>query len=73
VDSVRAARLDEVGPVVEDEERSVRVARCAKGLRRCDERVVVDLLVPQLNDVDATAKRGLEYVGVAAGEDEVEP
>ena len=72
MDAVGAARLDEVGPVVEDEQRSVRCARRPERLGRGDERVVVEPLVTKLDDVDAAAQRGFENVGVAAREDEIE-
>ena len=72
MDAVGTARLDEVGTVVEDEERAVLGARRAERLGRGDERIVVELLVPQLDDVHAAAQRRFEDVSVAAGEDEVE-
>ena len=72
VDAVGTARLDEVGTVVEDEERAVR-ARTPRGTARGgDERIVVELLVPQLDDVDAAAQRRFEDVSVTAGEHEIE-
>ena len=78
VDAVRVARLDEVGPVVEDEQRAVGVAGATERRRGRDELVVRQLLVPELDDVDAAAERSVEQrVGVAPVrarlEDEVEP
>ena len=61
---VGAARLHEVGPVVEDEERP----ELAELLRGGDEPVVVERLVAELHDVDAAAyRRGqpLAWPGVA--------
>jgi hypothetical protein len=72
MDAVGAARLDEIGPVVEDEQRAVFLARRPE--RSCcgNERVVVELLVAELDDVDPAAQRRLENVGICAGEDEIE-
>ena len=60
MDTVGTAGLDEVGTVVEDEERAVGGARRAKRRGRGDERSVVELLVPQLDDVHAAAQRRFE-------------
>ncbi len=60
MDAVAAARLDEVRPVVEHEESAVLVARRAKRLGRGDERLVPELLVAKLDDVDTTAQRSVE-------------
>ena len=78
VDAVGAARLDEIRPVVEDEERAVGVAGATERRRGRDELVVRQLLVPELDDVDAAAERRVEQrVGVAPVrarlEDEIEP
>jgi len=78
VHPVGAARLDEVGAVVEDEERAVLFARGAERPGRGDERLVGELLVAELDDVDATAQRRVEQrTGILAMrtglEDEVEP
>ena len=62
MDAVGAARLDEIRPVVEDEERAVLRARRAERLGGGDERVVVELLVAQLDDVDAAAQCRVEDV-----------
>ena len=72
VNAVGAARLDEIRPVVEDEERAVLHARGSERLGGGDERVVVELLVAELDDVDPATQRRLEDVSVTAGEDEVE-
>jgi hypothetical protein len=72
VDAVGTACLDELRPVVEDEERAVLLARRAKRPGRGDERVFLELLVAQLDDVDATAQCRFENVEITAGEDEVE-
>ena len=55
MDTVSAARLDEVGPVVEHEERTVRVARRTERPGRRDELLVGELLVAELDDVDSAA------------------
>ena len=60
VHAVGGARVDEVGPVVEDEQRAVRVGGGAERARRRDQPVVVERLVAQLHDVDAAAQRGVE-------------
>ena len=54
VDAVGAARLDQVGPVVEDEQRVVAAERAAP---RSTSAVVVEGLVAQLDQVDAAAHR----------------
>ena len=72
MNAVRTARLDEIRPVVEDEERAVLRARGSERLGSGDERVVVERLVPQLHDVHAAPQRRFEDVSVIAGEDEVE-
>jgi hypothetical protein len=60
VDAICAAALDELRTVVQDEKRVVRGACPPKRLRRADEVVVGELLVPELHDVDAAAERGIE-------------
>ena len=60
VDAVRAARGDEVGPVVEDEERTVRVGGGPELPRGDDQLVVAERLVAQLHDVRAAPQRGLQ-------------
>ena len=72
VNAVGTARLDEIRPVVEDEERAVLRARGSERPGSGDERVVGERLVAQLHDVDAAPQRRLEDVSVTAGEDEVE-
>ena len=72
VDAVGTARLDEVRPVVEHEERLVLLAGRTERLGSCHERIVVELLIPQLDDVHAASQRGLEDVSVASSEDEVQ-
>jgi hypothetical protein len=47
-------------------------ARRAERLGGGDKRSVVEVLVPQLDDVHATAQRRFEDVSVTAGENEVE-
>ena len=72
VNAVRTARLDEIRPVVEDEERAVLHARGSERLGSGDECVVVERLVAQLHDVHAAPQRRFEDASVIAGEDEVE-
>ncbi len=55
VHAVGARRVNEVGPVVQDEERAVRVARAPERLGSAHEIVVPERLVTQLHDVDAAA------------------
>jgi hypothetical protein len=78
VDAVRVARLDEIGPVVEDEQRAVDLTGATERHRSRDELVVPQFLVPELDDVDAAAERSVEQrVGIAPVrvrlEDEVQP
>ena len=49
------------------------VARRTERLGRSDERLVVELLVAELDDVHAAAQRRVRERGVAASKDEVEP
>jgi hypothetical protein len=72
VDAVGGARLHEVGPVVEDEQRAVRVGGGAEGARGGHEAVVVERLVAQLHEVGATAQSGVEERPRAGVADEVE-
>src|SRR5581483_8867781 len=51
-----AAAFHELGTVVQDEERSVRVAGAPKRLRGPGELVGGELLVAELHDVDAAAQ-----------------
>ena len=53
VHAVGAARLDEVGAVVEDEQRAVLVGGGAEHRRGLDQPVVVERLVAQLDQVGA--------------------
>ena len=78
VDAVGAGALDEVGPVVQHEERAVRVARAPERLGGPDELVVGELLVAQLHDVDAAAQGRVEQAARIAAvrprlEHEIEP
>jgi hypothetical protein len=56
MDAVGTARRDEIRPVVEHEERVVCVARGTKRRGRCDERIVVQVLVAELHDVDTSTQ-----------------
>jgi hypothetical protein len=56
MDAVCLARLDEIRTVVEDEERAVLIARGAKSRGCSNESLVVELLLTQLDDVDAAAQ-----------------
>ena len=60
VDAVGRACFDEIGPVVEDEERAVAVARAPERRGCGDELRVRQLLLPELDDVDASAECGIE-------------
>jgi len=60
VHAVGTAALDEVGAVVQDEERAVGVTQAPERLCRADELIVGELLVPQLHDVDAASERSIE-------------
>src|SRR4051794_24975675 len=60
VDAVGAGPLHERGPVVEDEEGAVLGTRAPEGLRRAHEVVGRQLLVAELDDVDAAAKGSIE-------------
>ena len=60
MDAVRPALLDEIRPVVQDEERAVRLARTTERVGRAHELVVGKLFIAQLDDVDAAAKRRVE-------------
>jgi hypothetical protein len=78
MDAVGAACLDEVGAVVEDEERAVRLACRAERLGRGDQRLVRERLVAELDDVDPTTQGRVEQrtwiLAMRTGlEDEVEP
>ena len=78
VDAVGPGALDELGTVVQDEERAVRFAGPAKRYRRVDEVVGAELLLAKLDDVDAAAEGGVEELRRLAPmrprlQDEVEP
>ena len=72
VHAVGVARLHEVGAVVEDEQRAVRVGGGAERLRRLDQPVVGERLVAQLDQVGAAAQRGVEERARARVADEVQ-
>ena len=72
VDAVGVRLEDEVGAVVEDEERAVLVAGAAEGTGRLEELAVRKLLVAQLDDVDTAAQCGVEAGSPACLHDEVE-
>ncbi len=72
MDAVGAARLDEVRPVVEDEEGTVRPTGRPERRGSGDECLVAELLVAELDDVDPAAQRRLDDARVATSEDEVE-
>src|SRR5206468_3336552 len=59
MNAVGTAALDEVGPVVEHEERAVRLARPAERLRGQHELVVRQLLVAQLDEGATQAAAGV--------------
>ncbi len=64
MDAVRADRLHEVGPVVEDEQRAVRRRGGREPAAGGHDRVIAGVLHPQLDDVDAGPERaGQELVG----------
>ena len=58
--AVCSACLHEIRAVVEDEERAVLVAGGAERPGRGHERLVGELLVAKLDDVDAAAQRRVE-------------
>jgi hypothetical protein len=60
VDAVGAARVDEVRPVVEDEERAGGVGGRPELARGRDQRVVAERLVAQLDQVHPAAQRRVE-------------
>ena len=57
VDAVGVADAGEVGIVVDDEEGAVGVAEPAEGAGRAGDRVLVELLLAQLDDVGAAGQR----------------
>ena len=66
MDAVGVAGPRQVGVVVDDEEGAVGVAEAAEGLRRALDLVPAQLLLAQLDDVDAAAQGGVEQrFGVA--------
>ena len=78
VRAVGAGRDDEVGAVVEDEERARGGAELARDRGRGEQVVVRGVLLAQLEDVDAARERGPEDVGErpagrAGAGDEVQP
>ncbi len=77
VHAVGVCALDEIGPVVQHEQRAVPVAGAPERLGCPDELVVQELLIAKLHDVDAPAHRPVEQgrriVAVRPGlEDEIE-
>ena len=72
VDAVGAARLHQVGPVVEHEQRAVRVGGGAELARGRHEPVVGERLVAQLDHVDAAADRRREELPRPRVADEVQ-
>src|SRR5204862_6587082 len=73
VHAVGAARRDEIGPVVEDEQRAALVGGGPELARRGDQALVVERLVAQLDDVDAAADRCGEELARPGVADEVQP
>ena len=73
VDAVGLARRDEVGPVVEDEQRAVSVARFTEVAGCGDEPVVVEALVAKLDDVHAPGQGSVQEARRAGVAHEVEP
>jgi hypothetical protein len=70
--AVGAAALDEIGPVVEDEQRTVRLTGAAERLCSGDELVVPQILLAQLHEIDAAAQRRFEQIFGDAPRYEVE-
>ena len=60
VDAVGVADAGEVGIVVDDEEGAVGVAEAAEGAGRAGDRVLVELLLAELDDVGAAGQRRLQ-------------
>ena len=60
VHAVGLAGRDEVGAVVEDEQRTACVARGAEGARGLDEHFVARRLVAELDEVDPAVQRRVE-------------
>ena len=78
VDAVGVADAGEVGIVVDDEEGAVGVAEPAEGAGRAGDRVLVELLLAELDDVGAAGQRRLQQqFGILPARqrlaDEVEP
>ena len=67
VNAVGAARLDQLGVVVQEEERAVAIGGAAKRLRERDELLgAARRLLAELDHVGAAAKRGVEErLGIA--------
>ena len=66
VDTVGAHGGGDVGAVVEDEQRAVGVARVGRHARGFGEELVLQVLLAQLNHVDAAGDRGGEEVAQVA-------
>ena len=64
--AVGAGGRDEVGTVVEDQQRTGVVAQAARDRGRGEQLVVARRLVAQLHDVDAAGERRDEHVGELA-------
>ena len=61
VHAVGAGRGDEVGPIVEDEQRASDLAPLARDGGSGEDLLVGRVLAAQLEDVDAAAQRGREH------------
>ena len=72
VDTVRVRVGDQVGAIVEDEQRAVGGAQRRVAPSGGDERRIVGVLVAQLHDVDAAAERTVDQRVVADVADEVQ-
>ena len=72
VHAVGRAGVHEIRPIVEDEQRAVGVGRLAERAARGDQPVVGEGLVAQLDDVDATAQRGVQERGRSRVADQVQ-
>jgi len=60
MNAVGVAARDEIGPVVQHEERPVRLAQAPERLGCTHDLLVRKLLVAQLDDVDAAPERSVE-------------
>ena len=72
VDPVGVGGVDQVGTVVEDEQRVVGVAGGPEAARRSEDLLVGAVLDAELDDVHATAQRGRQEVVGAVVADEVQ-